>query len=166
MIIRLLLIFPILLIIFSCNSKVSDVQKENVAKFKFIISDSLAYGANLARVSEYKRNLKENETSLIAVIIENELENGSTKIDTFSDGLKTPFFGISRYQTGNQKIQIKVEEKIIRTKSFPNDSMALEIKNVYYTYGFNVFVKNKGLDSKINEILSKQMNTEYKENPI
>jgi hypothetical protein len=165
---RFLLIFPILILIISCKNK--DVQSENensnIGQFGFIISDTLAYGKNLARISEYNRNLKENESSVIAVIIENELENGTTKIDTFSDGLKTPFFGISRYQTGKNKIKFKVEEKMMRTKSLSNDSMSLDIKDIYYTFEFDVFIKGNEYKSELNDILKDQMEIEYKENPI
>ncbi|PNW25531.1 hypothetical protein [Formosa algae] len=165
---RFTLIFSILIISISCKNKETKSENENskIPQFRFIISDTLAYGKNLARISEYNRNLKENESSVIAVIIENELENGSTKIDTFSDGLKTPFFGISKYQTGKHKIEIKVEEKMMRTKKLPNDSLSLEIKDIYYTYEFDVFVKDNEYKSELNEMLSKQMDIEYNENPI
>jgi len=163
---QFLLIF--LILTFSCKDKETKSKNENsnIGQFKFIISDTLAYGKNLARVSEYNRILKENESSVIAVIIENELEDGSTKIDTFSDGLKTPFFGISKYQTGKHKIEIKIEEKMMRTKKLPNDSLSLEIKDIYYTYKFDVFIKDKEYKSELNEMLSKQMDIEYNENPI
>lgn len=165
---RFKLIFPILILIICCKNKEveSENSNSNIGHFRFIISDTLAYGKNLARVSEYNRNFKENESSVIAVIIENELEDGTTKTDTFSDGLKTPFFGISRYKTGKHRIEIKVEEKMMRTKNLPNDSMSLEIKDIYYTYEFNVFVMDKEYKSELNEILKKQMDIEYKENPI
>ena len=160
-----LLLSIILISIVSCKNQENKVETTNIGHFKFIISDTLTYGMNLARISEYSRELKENERSVITVIIKNELEKGNTKIDTFSDGLKTPFFGINRYQTGKQKIEIKVEEKMMRTKKLPNDSLSLEIKDIYYTYEFDVFIKGKGYKSKLNEMLSKQMEIEYKENP-
>ncbi|GAL65118.1 hypothetical protein [Algibacter lectus] len=165
---RITLIFSIIILTISCKNKEvkSENKNSNIGQFRFIISDTLAYGKNLARISEYNRKLKENESSVIAVIIENELEDGSTKIDTFSDGLKTPFFGISKYQTGKHKIEIKVEEKMMRTKKLPNDSLSLEIKDIYYTYKFHVFIKDKVYISELNEILSKQMDIEYNENPI
>jgi len=151
-----------------CKNKesVSENKNAEIGQFRFIISDTLAYGKNLARISEYNRHFKENESSVIAVIIENELEDGTTKIDTFSDGLKTPFFGISKYQTGKHKIEIKVEEKMMRTKTLPNDSMSLEIKDIYYTYEFDVFVMDKEYKSELNIFLRKQMTKEYSENPI
>ncbi|PNW25016.1 hypothetical protein [Formosa algae] len=165
---RFTLIFSILILSISCKNKEAKSENENskIPQFRFIISDTLAYGKNLARISEYNRILKENESSVIAVIIENKLENGSTKIDTFSDGLKTPFFGISKYQTGKHKIEIKVEEKMMRTKKLPNDSLSLEIKDIYYTYEFDVFVKDKEYKSELNEMLNKQMDIEYNKNPI
>ncbi|MEP5936316.1 MAG: hypothetical protein ABJ218_14450 [Winogradskyella arenosi] len=165
---RITLIFSILILTISCKNKETKSENKNlnIGQFGFIISDTLAYGKNLARISEYTRKLKENESSVIAVIIENELEDGSTKIDTFSDGLKTPFFGISKYQTGKHKIEIKVEEKMMRTKKLPNDSLSLEIKDIYYTYEFDVFIKDKDYISELNEKLSKQMDIEYDENPI
>ncbi|MFD1014651.1 hypothetical protein [Winogradskyella rapida] len=163
---RITLIFSILILTISCKNKETKYENKNIGQFKFIISDTLAYGKNLARISEYNRKLKENESSVIAVIIENELEDRSTKIDTFSDGLKTPFFGISKYQTGKHKIEIKVEEKMMRTKKLPNDSLSLEIKDIYYTYEFDVFIKDKDYIPELNEKLSKQMDIEYNENPI
>lgn len=165
---RITFILSILIFIIGCKNdeSVSENKNAEIGQFRFIISDTLAHGKNLARISEYNRNLKENETSLISVIIQNELENGTSKIDTFSDGLHTPFFGISKYQTGKQKIEIKVVEKMIRTKSLPNDSMSLEIKDIYYTYDFDVFVMDKEYKSELNELLRKQMDIEYSENPI
>jgi hypothetical protein len=167
------LVLPILILFICCkNKKTEPVTKhENKSQnleqqFMFIVSDTLVYGKNLARIFKYNRNYEKNESSLIAVIIENELEDGTTKIDTFSDGLKTPFFGISRYQTGKQKIKIKVEEKMMRTKELPNDSMTLKIKDIYYYYEFDVFIKDKGYKSELNEVLSKQMEIEYAKNPI
>ena len=163
---RYTFLFSILILTISCKNIETKSENSNIGQFRFIISDTLAYGKNLARISEYNRNLKEKESSVIAVIIENELENGTTKIDTFSDGLKTPFFGISKYQTGKHKIKIKVEEKMMRTKKLPNDSLSLEITDIYYTYEFDVFVKDSGYKSELNEMLSKQMDIEYIENPI
>ena len=149
-----------------CGTKESSTEPENLRHFKFIIADTLQLGANLARVAEYNREIKENERAFIAVIIENELKNGAKQIDTFSDGLKTPFFVISRYKIGKQKLKIKVEEKMTRTKKLPNDSFNLEIKDIYYTYEFNVFVKDKDYKSELNDILSKQMDIEYAENLV
>ena len=165
---RILYILTILILIVGCKEKepVSENKDSEIGQFKFIISDTLAYGKNLARIAEYHRNLKENESTLIAVIIKNELEDGTTKIDTFSDGLKTPFFGISKYQTGKHKIEIKIEEKILRTITLPNDSMSLEIKDIYYTYEFDVFVMDKKYKSKLNELLIRQMDMEYSKNSI
>ena len=165
---RIIFILSVLIFIAGCKEKktVSESKNSEIGQFRFVISDTLAYGKNLARIAEYNRELKENETTLISVIIENELEDGTTKIDTFSDGLKTPFFGISKYKTGKHEIEIKIEEKMMRTKSPPNDSISLEIKDIYYTYDFNVFVMDKEYESELNEILKKQMKIEYNQNPI
>ena len=158
-----LLLFIILISIVSCKNQETKVENTNIGHFKFLVSDTLAYGKNLARISEYKRNFKENESSLIAVFVTNESVNGNIKIDTFSDGLQTPFFGISRFRTGKQQIEVKVEEKIMTTKKLPNDSLSLEVKDIYYTYKFDVFVKEKGYKSELNDILRKQMDIEYAE---
>lgn len=165
---QIIFILTILIFTISCKIEKSEPknEKSKIGNFSFIISDTLAYGKNLARISKYNRNLKENETALISIIIENELEDGSMKIDTFSDGLKTPFFGISKYTKGKHKIEIKVEEKLLQSKSLPNDSMYLEIKDIYYTYVFDVFVMDKEYKSEINEILQKQMKSAYIKNPM
>jgi len=55
---------------------------------------------------------------------------------------------------------------MMKTKKLPNDSLSLEIKDIYYTYEFNVYVKDDGYKSELNEMLSKQMDIEYNENPI
>jgi hypothetical protein len=150
----------------SCKNEEMKVENKNIATFKFLISDTLAYGRNLARISEYKRDYKENQSSVIAVIIKNEFPDGTIKNDTFSDGLKTPFFGIGVFQTGKQQIEVKVEEKVMTDKKLSNDSMILEINDIYYTYVFDVFVKEKGYKSELNSFLSKQMEIEYAEHPI
>ena len=98
--------------------------------------------------------------------MENEMEDGSIRSDTFSDGLTTPFFWISRFKTGKQKIELKIEEKIMTTKEIANDSFSLEIKDIYYTYSFDVFVGEKEYKSILNERLKEQMDKEYAENPI
>lgn len=152
-----LLLFIFMILSISCKNEEMKVENKNIATFKFLISDTLAYGRNLARISEYKRDYKENQSSVIAVIIKN---------DTFSDGLKTPFFGIGVFQTGKQQIEVKVEEKVMTDKKLSNDSMILEINDIYYTYVFDVFVKEKGYKSELNSFLSKQMEIEYAEHPI
>lgn len=161
-----LLLFIFMILFISCKNKEVKIEKKNIASFKFLISDTLAYGRNLARISEYKRDYKENQSSVIAVIIKNEYPNGTIKIDTFSDGLKTPFFGIGIFQTGKQQIEVKVEEKMMTDKKLSNDSMILEINNIYYTYVFDVFVKGNGYKSELNSVLNKQMEIEYAEHTI
>jgi len=110
---RLTLIFSILILTISCKDKEtkSENKNSNIAQFRFIISDTLAHGKNLARISEYNKNLKENESSVIAVIIENELENGSTKIDTFSDGLKTLFSELVNIKLEIIKLKLRLRRK-------------------------------------------------------
>jgi len=151
---------------FSCKKEDTKVTNSDSTHFKFLIADTLTSGNNLARISEYNRELKENEETFIAVIIKNELEDGTTKIDTFSDGLKTPFFGISRYRVGEQKIQIKVEEKMVKTKELTNDSTMTEIKDIYYSYEFDVYVEEAGYKSELNDFLRKEMDKAYAEDPI
>lgn len=163
---KYLLIFIILISVLSCKTEETKVSNSNISHFKFIIPDTLANGMNLARITEYKREFKGDQSSVIAVIIENEMEDGSVKVDTFSDGLKTPFFGISRFKTGKQVIELKVEEKMMTTKKLPNDSLSIEIKDFYYSYTFDVFVSKKGYKSKLNKLLKEQMEKEYAENPI
>ncbi|WP_179008383.1 hypothetical protein [Winogradskyella forsetii] len=165
---RFLLKYSIVFLIISCNNNgtKSENQNSKIAKFRFIISDTLAYGVNLARIFEYNRDFKENQSSVISVIMKNEMKDGSIRSDTFSDGLTTPFFWISRFKTGKQKIELKIEEKIMTTKEIANDSFSLEIKDIYYTYSFDVFVGDKGYKSILNERLKEQMDKEYAENPI
>lgn len=157
------LIIIILTAFLSCKNDKAPAVKKNLGYFEFIISDTLAFGKNLARISKYERDFSDNQNSLITVLVKNEMTDGTTRVDTFSDGSKTPFFGISSFQVGKQKIEVKIEEKMMTTNGSSGDSLILEVKDIYYTYIFDIFVEEKGYKSELNEILSKQMDIEYAE---
>ncbi|MBC3760024.1 hypothetical protein H7U19_16550 [Hyunsoonleella sp. SJ7] len=158
-----LLILLCLLILSSCKEGNKVPKKNDKEIFNFVLSDTIAIGRNLARINEYSRVLNNNQEPFISVIVKNENEDGTKIIDTFSDGLRNPFFGISRYSVGNHKIEFTIEEKIATKTEIDNDSMELSIQDIYHHFDFNVYVKGNGYESPLNEILRKKMDEEYEE---
>lgn len=126
--------------------KNGNVNLEPSTYFELEIPDTLKIGKNAARIKNYVTNYNNRNSNLLSVIIENEYSETETRKDTFGDGTLKPFFGISIYRKGNQKIKGKILEKILTVKE-ENDSIStLTIMEHYKYFEKDVYVWDKETD--------------------
>lgn len=162
---RLVTLFLCSLLLISCKkekeSSLTELNNKN-DRFSFVLTDTIGVGRNFARIQEYSRDLEQNQIPFISVYVKNEKEDGTITIDTFSDGLTNPFFGITRYSLGDNKVEFTVEEKIATKTKIGTDSAKLDIDVVLHNYDYDVFVKGNGFKSPLNTLLRKAMKEDYK----
>ena len=169
---RVIYLICLLTIFYSCKQEQKESIEFNKASgnnkvenkndlFEFLIPDTISLGKHIARISKYKRLLKQEKEYLLTVIVENQYENSEIKKDTFSDGTLNPFFGIYGYKLGHQKIILTVEEKILE-ENLEGDDLPLIIKNVYYDYTIELIVVDGNYVSELEKDLYMQMDRRIK----
>lgn len=143
-------------------SKNTEVKIKPSTYFELEISDTLRIGQNAARIKNYVTNYNNREANLLSVIIDNEYSETKTKKDTFGDGTLKPFFGISIYRKGKQKIKGKIQEKVLTKTKVSNDLYTLTIFEHYKYFEKEVYVWEK--ETKTGKKLRKEMTTDNKNN--
>ena len=129
-----------------------DNSKLKVAEssfFEILIPDTLILGRNAGRLKKYENRLKPNDTSLLSVILVNQKLNSEIRVDTFPAMTRTPYFGISIYNKGKQKIKGKILEKVLTKVKYTKDSFELVIKNNYKYFEKEVYVVDGDIRIKV-----------------
>ena len=142
--------------------KNGDIKMEPSTFFEIEISDTLKLGKNAARIKNYITNFNNSERNLLSVILENKKSENEIRKDTFSDGTLTPYFGITTYKLGKQKIKVKIEEKIVTKTKDSSGLYNLTIADHYKYFEKEVYVQE--METELGKRLREEMITEYKNN--
>lgn len=134
-----------------------NIKIEPSTFFELEISDTLRIGKNAARIKNYVTNFNNREGNLLSVIIENEYSESERKTDTFGDGTLKPFFGISIYKTGRQKIKGKIQEKVLTKTKDSDDLWTLTIAEHYKYFEKEVYVWDKESETETGKKLREEM---------
>lgn len=133
-----------------------NIKLEPSTFFEIEISDTLRIGKNAARIN-YVTNFNNREENLLSVIIENEYSESERKTDTFGDGTLKPYFGVSIYKTGKQKIKGKIQEKVLTITKDSDDLWTLETAEHYKYFEKDVYVWDKENETEIGKKLREEM---------
>ncbi|TYB75867.1 toxin-antitoxin system YwqK family antitoxin [Bizionia myxarmorum] len=138
-------------------NKNGNIKLEPSTFFEIEISDTLRIGKNAARIKNYVTNFNNREANLLSVIIDNENSDNEIKRDTFGNGTLKPFFGVTIYKSGKQKIKGKILEKILTKTKESEDLYNLIIEDHYKYFEIDVFVRDQEKETRLGQKLREEM---------
>ncbi|MFL0354768.1 toxin-antitoxin system YwqK family antitoxin [Xanthomarina sp. GH4-25] len=137
--------------------KNGNIKIEPSTFFELEISDTLRIGKNAGRIKNYVTNFNNREANLLSVIIDNENSEKEIKKDTFGNGTLKPFFGVTIFKTGKQKIKGKILEKVLTKTKEDNDLYRLTIVEHYKYFEKEVYVWDKEKETELGKKLREEM---------
>lgn len=144
--------------------KIGNLKIEPSTFFEIEISDTLRIGKNAARIKNYVTNFNNRAANLVSVIIDNKYSETEIKRDTFGYGTLKPFFGVSIYKTGKQKIRGKIQEEILTKTKNSDDLYTLTIVEHYKYFEKEVYVWDKEEETELGKKLREDMMIDLKNN--
>jgi len=126
-----------------------DIRIAPSTYFVLQIPDTIQIGKNIAHINNYISNANDFDVRYLKVIIENRYSDTEKRIDTFTNGSSSPFFGIYADKIGWKIVEGMIEEKTIKTDTINMDSLSLTIVDQYRYFKKEVYVSDNGKKSEL-----------------